>query len=98
MRTSFSPWTTDPPTLGSNEVLWVANGGTVLDSSNSVQNRAWQKYPTSDRAVFAAPGREQHLHARPRRRWSPVGPVAAADRLGAVESTRRRRVRLDRSC
>ena len=43
---SFSPWTTDPPTLGSNEVLWVANGGTVLDSSNSVQNRAWQKYPT----------------------------------------------------
>ena len=43
---SFSPWTTDPPTLGSGEVLWVANGGTVLDSSNSVQNRAWQKYPT----------------------------------------------------
>ena len=45
-ETSFSPWTTDPPTLGSNEVLWVANGGTVLDSSNAVQNRAWQTYPT----------------------------------------------------
>ena len=25
-------------------MLWVANGGTVLDTAGAVQNRAWQKY------------------------------------------------------
>ena len=44
--TAFGLWKADPPTLSGTQVLWVSNGGTVLDSANNVQNRAWQKYPS----------------------------------------------------
>ena len=42
--TAFGLWEVDPPTLTGSQVLWVANGGTVLDTGGNVQNRAWQKY------------------------------------------------------
>ena len=45
-ETDFGDWTTDPPALGSDEVLWVANGGTLLDDNGDRQNRAWQVYIT----------------------------------------------------
>ena len=38
--TAFGLWKVDPPTLSGTQVLWVANGGTVLDSGGNVQNRA----------------------------------------------------------
>ena len=42
--TAFGLWKVDPPTLSGTQVLWVANGGTVLDSGGNVQNRDWQIY------------------------------------------------------
>ena len=42
----FGDWVEDPPVLASGEVLWVANGGTSLDSNGARQNRAWQVYAT----------------------------------------------------
>ena len=42
--TAFGLWKPDPPALSSTQVLWVANGGTSLDSDGNVQNRAWQVY------------------------------------------------------
>ena len=93
---SFSPWTTDPPTLGSNEVLWVANGGTVLDSSNSVQNRAWQKYPTLTEQYSRHPAENNTYTLDPDEDGRPWVRSLSADRMGAVEPAGRRRVRLDR--
>ena len=43
---AFGLWKADPPTLSGTQVLWVANGGTTLDTGGNVQNRAWQKYIT----------------------------------------------------
>ena len=41
--TAFGLWKADPPTLSRLlRCLWVANGGTSLDSDGNVQNRAWQ--------------------------------------------------------
>ena len=42
--TAFGLWKVDPPALSGTQVLWVANGGTVLDSGGNVQNRDWQIY------------------------------------------------------
>ena len=40
----FSPWSRTVPTVGSSQVLAVANGASVLDEDSVRQNIAWQKF------------------------------------------------------